>query len=532
MLRTKPIILQLLTYFRELPETKCFLWATGFGACTALSLPPIYALPFLVVGISGLLLLSENIKKLKTALFTGWFFGMGYYVVSLYWISAALTIDLSQHIWFIPLSLVALPSYLSIYPAIVLTLVCSSNKQGLSRLLAFAILWTIGEYIQSFAFTGFPWSLVGYSLCFNTSLCQGASLFGIYGMSFLAITVGGSFFLLEPSRRENAFAFFMILGLILSLFLWGEYRLRNSSEEKPTNTTLRLVQPNISQKLKWDPANRQANLETLMTLSKQSSDRHIDAIIWAESAFPYSINVGENEEEVGRYLSSILKENVFLFTGANLTTLAENIHDDREVWNSLVVVDSLGKLQESYEKSHLTPFGEYIPWRSIIQYLGPVSKVTQGTRDFSEGKGLKSLKVGDLPTFSPLICYEAIFPREVTSDGSRPQWLLNITNDGWYGNSTGPYQHFQIARVRAIEEGLPMVRVANTGISGVVDAYGRIKGSLPLSKKGILDISLPKAISTPPAYARWGNLFALLIILGLSAFLKGSTFLFSRMRRR
>jgi apolipoprotein N-acyltransferase len=265
------------------------------------------------------------------------------------------------------------------------------------------------------------------------------------------------------------------------------------------------VQPSIPQTLKWDPGAAEANFHRLIELSASPSDHPLAAVLWPEAAATFLI---ERDAARRAAIAAVAPKEGYLITGA----LRANPPPDpvTEVWNSIEAVDRDGMIRARYDKAHLVPFGEYIPFGDFL----PIRQLSVGAIDLSAGAGPQTIALPGLPGFAPLVCYEAIFPAAVVDPRSRPAWLLNVTNDAWYGRSSGPFQHFAIARTRAIEEGLPLVRVANNGISGVVDAAGRVLARTGLDAIGYADIALPAA-GPPTMYGRAGDwLFLVLLTIG------------------
>jgi apolipoprotein N-acyltransferase len=263
---------------------------------------------------------------------------------------------------------------------------------------------------------------------------------------------------------------------------------------------LRIVQANIPQHLKWHPDYRDQNLQQYLRLSAEAGvgAESVTHVIWPEAAVPFFM--GTNNER-WRWLTSIVPEDGLLMTGILRRSLSDGAQ--RHFWNSLVGIDSSANVAFVYDKQHLVPFGEYLPLRGILRALG-IEQLAFGPSGYSSGRAGKTpVTVAGLPPFRALICYEVIFPGEIAGK-ERPSWLLNVTNDAWFGDSPGPYQHFAMARVRAVEQGMALVRAANTGISALVDPYGRVIASLGLDRRGAVDGALPKPL-TPPPYARWGD---------------------------
>jgi apolipoprotein N-acyltransferase len=266
------------------------------------------------------------------------------------------------------------------------------------------------------------------------------------------------------------------------------------------------VQPNIAQNHKWRPELREAHLQKHLSLTSGAAatdaafGTSASYVIWPETAAPFFLGL----DAVARSrIAAVTPPGGMVITGAPRATPSDK--RPRRIWNSIAALDHQGVILETYDKFHLVPFGEYVPMRSVL----PLEKITQGGLDFSAGPGPRTLHLPGLPPFSPLICYEVIFPGNVTDAEDPPQWILNVTNDGWFGLSSGPYQHFASARLRAVEEGLPLVRAANTGISAVVDPYGRVVASLGLGRTGVIDSPLPQALSGGTIYSRFGDVIPL-----------------------
>jgi apolipoprotein N-acyltransferase len=267
---------------------------------------------------------------------------------------------------------------------------------------------------------------------------------------------------------------------------------------------LRLVQANIDQRLKWQDGERVRTLQKYLALSTQPGNPPVTHVVWPETALPYLLST---EPELLRIVARVVPPGGLLLTGA--VRVEQPGPQPGRVWNSVHAIDDQGRIVATYDKFHLVPFGEYVPLRHIL----PIDKITPGTSDFAAGPGPSTVRLPGLPAASPLVCYEAIFPGAVTApSGPRPQWLLNVTNDAWFGHSAGPHQHFASARLRAVEEGLPLVRAANTGISAVIDPYGRVRAELGLGREGVLESSLPAALPPTP-YARFGNVAFLMLLM-------------------
>jgi apolipoprotein N-acyltransferase len=294
---------------------------------------------------------------------------------------------------------------------------------------------------------------------------------------------------------------------LIAMVLFGVWRL-DTHPTHYTQTKVRIVQANVAQSLKWDPAQILAGLRKHVTLTTSSSLDSINLVLWPETAVPYYIasQTGLTED-----LGSILPKDGLLITGG----LRGNDYDHSESWNSMFAIDATGKIVTEYDKHHLVPFGEYVPFR----WLPPVQAIAAqlGVGDFKRGLGPTTLNIDPYPPFSPLICYEAIFPGEATDETGHAQWLFSLTDDAWFGYSSGPVQDMQMARTRAVEQGLPLLRAANTGISAGFDAYGRIIASLPLEKEGILDLYLPTEAHKEAIFGRYPE-SCILFMIAISLF--------------
>jgi apolipoprotein N-acyltransferase len=332
------------------------------------------------------------------------------------------------------------------------------------------------------------------------------SLIGVYGLTGFAVLLGSSFAALADKRGR------LFLILVWAAFAvstgWGAWRLYSADHVYCTAClpplTLRLVQGNVAASDAPTPEQRREGLDTYIRLTQAPGLEKVAYVLWPESSVPFLVEAGA---PLTRLLGHAVPGGAFLITGG---IRMQGQGPDWRIWNSMMVFDHDGAIVGSYDKVKLVPFGEFLPFRWLLpkSWLTPV-----GETDFSSGDGIKTLDWPRLPPLRPLICYEAIFPELSMPQGqNRPQMLLNITNDAWFGHSSGPYQHFQMARMRAVEQGIPLVRVANTGISAMVDSYGRVRSFLPLGKQGILDVGLQKPQPHGTTYNAYGNKILLSLI--------------------
>lgn len=483
----------------------------GLGVLLAASMPPIYALPLMVVAFSGMLWAMQG-RTIRQRFFDGWWFGWGFYIAGTYWIAISLLTDVGKFGWLIPFTVLGLTGALAIFAAFACMLTALLRPTPYAQWLGLAGFWALVDYSRGHILTGFPWNLPASALAFSDTLLQPLSILGAYGYSWVVVLIAASGFLVvqaEGFARRGVFAMLGMWALLGVMFAGGHLRLAGALNPDEAgyfvpDVKLRLVQANISQPHKWNPALQMRGLQEHIQLSLLSEGLDdITHVIWPETAIPYVL---ADDSKLLGLVATVAPASGGLITGA-LRTIGEG--DDWEIFNSLVAIGQDGKIHGSYDKHHLVPFGEFVP----LRWLLPIEKITPGLRDFSRGKGPATLTINGAPPFSPLICYEAIFPDEVVAPGSpRPQWMLNITNDAWFGQSSGPYQHFVATRMRAVEQGMPLVRVANTGISGVVDAYGRVIAMLPLSVKTYLDSRLPVALPQT-SYGQIGDWPTLLLMI-------------------
>ena len=351
--------------------------------------------------------------------------------------------------------------------------------------------------------TGFPWNPIGNVWVVVLPVLQTASWLGVYGLS--AVTVFAAAVVVMFAGRDRRGWLWGASGLaaISVLAVAGAVRLPASPTGTVPGVFLRVVQPNIAQRDKWLPARRAHNYARHLQMSGVRGADRVTHVIWPETAAPFSVSTDGQRRALMR---KAVPPGGFLLTGS-IRLETQNGRVSR-VWNSLVAVDDKADVAAIYDKHHLVPFGEYMPFRNFL----PFDKIAVGSLDFSAGPGPRTLHLPGLPAFSPLICYEVIFPGRVVDENDRPAWMLNITNDAWFGISAGPHQHLASAIMRAVEEGLPLVRAANTGISAVVDPYGRVVARLGLDRAGVLNSTLPIGVKERTLYSRFGNVLPGLLL--------------------
>lgn len=480
------------------------------GVSAAAALPPLNLVPLLIPAFVGLLWLLDGTRRPWQAALIGWSFGFGHMAAGLYWVGIAFLVDAARFGLVMPFAVAGLAAGMAIFPALAVSAVAATGWRGPARVLLLATAWLTAEWLRSWILTGFPWNLMGSVWDISPAMLQLAALTGVWGLSWLTILAAAAPAVLAESGGRGARTFVITVFVLVGL-VWGGGALRLAAAPAPETAVvpdvrLRLVQASIPQALKWLPEKRRRNVDEQRQLSLRPGPAPVTHIIWPETAVPYLL---DQDPDLRRVLAEIVPPDGLLITGA---PRGREDAGGFRLWNSLQALDGRGEIVATYDKHHLVPFGEYTPLRGLLGAM----KLTVGSTDFSAGSGPLTLALPGLPAASPLICYEAIFPGWVVAPGDRPGWLLNVTNDGWFGNSSGPYQHFAAARLRAVEEGLPLIRVANSGISAVVDPYGRVVGRLALNQIGVLDASLPLPIAGGTPYARLGNwVVGFLILLSL-----------------
>jgi apolipoprotein N-acyltransferase len=497
--------------------------AFSAGAISALALAPIDLWPVLFLTFPILVWLTDGAAAgrwggILAAAAIGWWFGFGYFLSGLYWVGYAFLVDAKTFGWLLPFAVVALPAAMALYTALGLALARMMWTRGPTRLLALAIALTVSEWLRGHMFSGFPWNAFGYTLTAPLALAQSAAVFGLWGLTFLAVAVFASPAALTDDRIDTRRPWLPLLTSVVllgGLAIYGTIRLAATPTSFVDGVHLRLMQPNLAQDEKFNYSSKQQVMSRYVALSDRATGpqstgiRDVTHLIWPESAFPFFLT---READALAQISALLPQGTVLITGA--VRPAEPVSDpkNQRAYNSIYVIDHDGSILSIYDKVHLVPFGEYLPFQKVLESIGLI-QLTKLPGGFLAGDRHRAFPVPRAPQFLPLLCYEIIFPGDAVPGGERPGWLLNLTNDGWFGISSGPYQHFRQARVRGIEEGLPLVRVANTGISAVVDPVGRIINSLPLGTDGILDSPLPRAID-PTIYSRTGEgLVALILVV-------------------
>lgn len=493
------------------------------GAASALAMAPFNAWPILFVTFPVMIWLIDGagagrLGGVPDAAIAGWWFGFGYFVVGLYWIGYAFLVDADMFGWLLPVAVTGLPAYLAIYTALGFALARLIWSAGPTRILALAAALTVSEWLRGHLLTGFPWNAFGYALSEPLALAQSASLIGLWGMTFLAVAIFATpAVLIDPAPKGAAARRYAApalgLAVLLAMGVFGSVRLAHAPVRLVDQVRLRLMQPNLQQDVKFNYSAKAAVMAKYLALSDRATGpatsgvKDATILIWPESAFPFFLT---READAMAQIAALLPPGTSLVTGAVRAPDAPRNVPVTRAYNSIYVIGDDGGILGVYDKLHLVPFGEYLPFQHLMEKLGFI-QLTMLRGGYIPGTVRRTLEVPHAPRMLPLICYEAVFPDELMPAGERPSWIVNLTNDGWFGISTGPYQHLQQTRMRAIEQGLPIVRAANTGISAVIDPYGTVVAQLGLGREGVLDSGLPSPIA-PPLYTRLGDAPAAVMI--------------------
>lgn len=485
--------------------------AIAAGACGALAMPPFDLFPALILPMSAAIWLidgsvsgsrasglSARLQIAFEAAKDGYWLGLGFFLAGLWWLGTAFLVEADRFAWAMPLGVVGLPVILSGFFAFGFAVARLMWSTGAQRVFALAAGLGLAEWLRSVLFTGFPWNALGMSLGSTPLTAQAAAFVGLHGLTVVAILLAAAPATLtdkQPARRYPKPTLFACLAFA-ALMLGGGIRISAPATSLEPGVRLRIMQPNLPQDVKFRPEEMEKILTKYLSLSDtamsplNSGIADVTHLIWPESPFPVVLT---RDPKHIQKIAAFLPESSTLVTGAIRT---ENpAEGSRQVlyMNSIYVVDANGNLVDSYDKVHLVPFGEYLPFQTLLEYLR-LRQFVQIPGGFTPGERRGLLRVPGLPMVAPLICYEAIFPGAVASASVRPQLLLNLTNDAWFGITPGPYQHFAQARLRAIEEGLPLIRAANSGISAIIDPLGRTISELPLGAEGVLDGPLPSSL--------------------------------------
>jgi apolipoprotein N-acyltransferase len=501
-----------------LPVSFSLAVSAAAGAGSAAALPPHGLWPVLFVTIPVLLASLDAVSQagkavpLRTFL-AGFLFGLGYFLVSLTWIGNAFLVEADLYGWMIPFALTGLSAYLAVYWGLATMATALTTRPGLPRIAMLAASLALAEWLRGHLLSGFPWNTPGYATSSMPGLAQGAAFIGIYGLSFLVLLCAGlpALAFARSNRRGELAIAACILAAAAIATVSGAARLAAPTSPS-AGLKLRLVQGNVPQDTKWDADRARAIFGRYLALSRSGADGSYPLgdnalVIWPESALPFLV---DESPAALREIADLLPGRTRLLLGA----LRRDTGPPQRVYNSIIALDGDGRIEAVYDKVRLVPFGEFLPFSRWLDPIG-IRRFIAAPQGFAAGGTTPVMHLQGLPPFVPLVCYEAIFPEQARRHDDA-KWLLNVTNDAWFGASSGPYQHLAQARFRAIETGLPMVRVANTGITAVFDGYGRTIGELKLGTEGTLDVFLPQALPAT-LYARFGDLLFFMAILGTAA---------------
>ena len=536
--------------FARLAGWRKRLAAIGLGAASVLAMAPFFAWPVLFATLPGLVWRIDAAiatagpaagtgnpsrwhrllhKQAVRAAGTAWWFGFGYHLAGLFWIGEAFLVEAEKFAVLMPFAVTLMPAGLALFWAGAAAAASFAWRPGFERVLALAIAVSAAEWLRGHVLTGFPWNVLGYALTWPLPLMQSASVLGIYGLTLLAVLIFAAPAVLlgdapgpalEPTAsRGPRLALAMPALTLAMLFGLGLLRLASPEPVAASPVMVRIVQPSVPQREKWRPENQERIFRQHLDMSRRNAQgqddgaRGIGLILWPEAAMPF---LPRRSAGALAAIGEMLPQDTVLASGT--LHLVENPADGhRDVYNSLMVFGGSGQPIAQYDKIHLVPFGEYLPLQTALEAIG-LEQLSRLRGGFASGRKPRPLlTIAGLPVLGPLICYEAIFPATLVQGPERPAAFLNVTNDGWFGNTTGPRQHFHQTRVRAVEEGLPILRAANNGISAIIDAKGRVRVQAAMNAIASIDGPIPAPLP-PTFYARFGDaIFAAMLLAALAA---------------
>jgi len=493
------------------------------GALAGLSVPPLFLLPVLFVSFPVWIWCLDGAEHragwrslFGPAFSIGFMFGLGYFLVAIHWVGAAFFVDGGWFLTLMPLAVLTLAAVLALFWGLASAVAHYFWSDGVWRVVALTFALSLAEFARGHLFTGFPFDLVGYALTANVQMAQLSAVIGIYGLTALAIFLAMLPALIWPtdgrSLTRRLVPFFSLLVILAAQLGYGNYRLQVTPLIPRTDIKLRLIQPAIQQAQKWQSDSREFVMQRLLTLSetKLTPDDPglfgITHLIWPESAMPFYL--ADQPDDLAR-IARMLPLGKNLITGAPRKEYGPEAPE--QAFNAILMINSEGEVVASYDKTHLVPIGEYLPFRGFFRSLG-LTQFVPGAIGWTHGDARRLIDVAGTPPFLPLVCYEAIFSGGLGDVVSGADFILNLTNDGWFDGSIGPAQHFYHTRVRAIEEGRALVRVANTGITALVDPLGRIEASVSQGQVGLIDV-VPQRPLPPTPFARFRHWPFFLVML-------------------
>ncbi|MGB3317392.1 MAG: apolipoprotein N-acyltransferase, partial [Albidovulum sp.] len=489
-----------MSFFRRenRPDGLRLALAALLGAVMALGQAPWSLWWLAVPALTFLTLLIAVERRAMQAVWLGWIAGAGYFAASLFWIVEPFFVDAGTYGWMAPFALLFMSFGMALFWALSAG-IGALGRGPCPRAVGFAIGLTATDLLRGYIFTGFPWALIGH-IWIGTPVAQAAALVGPVGLSALTAFAAALPVLARatPTRIGLAALSVTALGGVWAI---GTARLAKPEAPRDPAIQVRLIQPNAAQHLKWRGDMWRIFLDRQMEQTAEPAKEPLDLIVWPETAVPFLLS------DSGGFFKALSER-----SGGVPVVVGIQREEGLRFFNSLAAIDGEARVTAVYDKWHLVPFGEYIPFGDVMARFGITAFAAQQGNGYSPGPGPRILDLGRAGQVLPLICYEAVFPQDLRMKDDRPDWILQITNDSWFGNIAGPYQHLAQAQLRAIEQGLPLLRSANTGVTAVIDAKGRIKNDLALNTQGVLDTAVPPSLA-PTLYARTGDIPATILVI-------------------
>lgn len=456
------------------------------------------------------------LRRLVPAFATGWWFGFGYFLAGLWWVGGALLVEAESFAWALPFAVVGIPLILAFFYGFAAALARLLWSDGIGRIAALAFAFGLTEWLRTFLFTGFPWNPLGFAAMPTPLFMQSVSVIGVTGMNVLAIFVFAMPALLAD-RRNLKLGLSLAAVLVAAHAAYGYVRLVTTAAPAGRTINVRVVQPNIDLSEKWDGRVRDRIFASMLQLSaaapKPGASKP-DLIVWPETSVPFLFT---ERPDALVAIGDMLAEGQMLMAGTVRAEGESGAGEEARYYNSVVSINDKGEIVDAVDKVHLVPFGEYIPFAGLMERIG-LTQLVAGPMNFSAGANRRPLDLPGGLKAAAFICYEIIFPRLVAVDAASTEIMVNVTNDAWFGDTPGPYQHFRQSQVRAVENGLPVLRAANTGISGIIDPSGRVVDALAMNVRGTIDVSLPvAAIGAAPPLPSRVNGFLIMLLIAVAA---------------